>query len=96
MGAALQTEPGGRGVGVPDRDTARGKKIGLAAEADAKHKVREEWATLCKRKLTSFEEFSAGGFCLDFLFFLCFFFLENSIDFSGRIFVVVIIVNLKS
>jgi hypothetical protein len=86
VGAAWQTEPWGEGW-ASRIETRGGKKIRLAAEAEAKHKVWEEWATLCKGKLTSFEDFSAGGFYLfGFSFFFPFSFLQNSIDFSGRIF----------
>jgi len=42
---------------------------------------------LCKRKLTSFEDFSAGGFYLfGFSFFLLVSFSQNTIDFSGGFF----------
>jgi hypothetical protein len=74
VGAALQTEPCGEGWASRIETRGAEKRIRPAAEAEAKHKVWEEWATLCERKLTSFEEFSAGGFCLDFRFFFCFFY----------------------
>jgi hypothetical protein len=81
VGAAWQTEPWGEGM-ASRIETRGGKKIRLAAELAAKHKVRGEWATLCKRKLTSFEDFSAGGFylfgfCLFVSFILSFSFLSS-------------------
>jgi hypothetical protein len=81
----------GRGVGVPDRDTGRGK-IRLAAEVEATHTVREERATLCKRKLTSFEDFSAGGFYLfGFPFFFLFFLFRKMVLISvGEFFLLVL------
>ena len=94
MGAAWQTEPGGEGwASRIETRGGGGKKIRLAAEIEAKHKVREEWAKLCKRKLASFEDFSAEEFHL-FGFSFSLFFLQNIIDFSGRI--VFVIVNLMS
>jgi hypothetical protein len=82
---------GARG-GRPGSRHGEGEKIRLLAEVEAKHKVREEWATLCERKLTSFEDYSAGGFLFVWLsFFLLLFFLQNIIDFGGRIFFLLVL-----
>ena len=86
-GAARQTEPCDEGW-ASRIETRGGRKYVWLLKLGSKRKVREEWARLCKRKLASFEDFSAGGFYL-FGFLSSSsssFFLQNSIDFSGRIF----------
>jgi len=82
-------------VGVPAQDTGRGKKYVWLLELRRSIKygksgqrfVRENSRAL---KISALEDFICLVFLFSSSFFLLFFLLQNSIDFSGRIFFVIV------